>query len=147
MSDQVEVNTQVDTHLDDDFQSSVEPPLDEPRQVELTIAKIDPWSVLKTSFLISIAIGIATVVASIVVWYVLDGMNVFGSIENFLIELGAEKFLSLMEFVRLPRVISYATIGGVANIILFTAMSTLVALLYNLIGTLVGGIRVSLMDE
>lgn len=147
MSDQVEVNTQVEEHLEDDFQSSVEPPVDEPRQVELTIAKIDPWSVLKTSFLISIAIGIATVVASIVVWYVLDGMNVFGSIEDFLIELGAEKFLSLMEYVRLPRVISYATIGGVANIILFTAMSTLVALLYNLIGTLVGGIRVSLMDE
>lgn len=121
--------------------------LDEPRSVELTIARVDPWSVLKTAFLLSIALGIATVVAVIVVWFVLDGMNVFGSVEDFLIELGAERFLTLMEYVRLPRVISYATIIGVGNIVIFTALATLIALLYNLIATLVGGIKVSLMDE
>ena len=121
--------------------------VDEPRSVELTIAKIDPWSILKTSFLLSIALGIATVVGVIVVWFVLDGMNVFGTVEDFLIELGAERFLSLLEFVRLPRVISYATIIGVGNIVILTAISTLIALLYNLIATLVGGIKVSLMDE
>ncbi len=121
--------------------------LDEPRSVELTVAKIDAWSVLKTSFLLSIVLAVATVVGTIVVWFVLDGMNVFGSIEDFLIELGAERFLTLMDYVRLPRVISYSTIIGVGNIIIFTALATLVALLYNLIATLVGGIKVSLMDE
>lgn len=121
--------------------------LDEPRSVELTVAKVDAWSVLKTSFLLSIALAVATVVGTIVVWFVLDGMNVFGSIEDFLIELGAERFLTLMDYVRLPRVISYSTIIGVGNIIIFTALATLVALLYNLIATLVGGIKVSLMDE
>ena len=74
-------------------------------------------------------------------------MNVFGTVEDFLIELGAELFISLLEFVRLPRVISYATIIGVGNIVILTAISTLIALLYNLIATLVGGIKVSLMDE
>lgn len=120
---------------------------DEPRHVDLTIARVDAWSVLKVSFLASIVLGIASVVATIVVWKVLDGMNVFGSVEQFLIELGAQKFLSLMEYVRLPRVVSYATILGVGNIIIMTALSTLIALLYNLLATLVGGIRVSLMDE
>ena len=121
--------------------------VDEPRSVELTIAKIDAWPVLKVSFLLSIALGIASVVATIVVWFVLDGMNVFGSVEDFLIDLGADRFLTLLEYVRLPRVISYATIIGVANIVIFTAIATLVSLLYNLVATLVGGIRVSLMDE
>lgn len=121
--------------------------LDEPRSVELTIAKVDAWSVLKTSFLLSIALAVASVVGTIVVWFVLDGMNVFGSIEDFLVELGAERFLTLMDYVRLPRVISYATIIGVGNIVIFTALATLVTLLYNLIATLVGGIKVSLMDE
>lgn len=130
-----------------DVQSEVEVSLDEPRSVELTVARIDPWTVLKNSFLLSIALGIATVIAVIVVWFVLDGMDVFGSIEDFLTELNAEKFLSLLDYARLPRVISYATIIGVANVVIFTALSTLLALLYNLIATLVGGIKLSLMDE
>ena len=121
--------------------------VDEPRSVELTIARIDPWSVLKSSFLLSIALGMASVVMTIVVWFVLDGMNVFGSIEDFLMELGAQKFMELLDYVRLPRVISYATIIGVGNVVIFTALATLIALLYNLIATLVGGIKVSLMDE
>ena len=149
MTEQVEVDQVFLT--DYDAYQSAEPEavqyVDEPRSVELTIAKIDPWSILKTSFLLSIALGIATVVGVIVVWFVLDGMNVFGTVEDFLIELGAERFLSLLEFVRLPRVISYATIIGVGNIVILTAISTLIALLYNLIATLVGGIKVSLMDE
>ena len=149
MTEQVEVDQVVDAGYD--AYQSAEPEavqyVDEPRSVELTIAKIDPWSILKTSFLLSIALGIATVVGVIVVWFVLDGMNVFGTVEDFLIELGAERFLSLLEFVRLPRVISYATIIGVGNIVILTAISTLIALLYNLIATLVGGIKVSLMDE
>ena len=149
MTEQVEVDQVV--VADYDAYQSAEPEavqyVDEPRSVELTIAKIDPWSILKTSFLLSIALGIATVIGVIVVWFVLDGMNVFGTVEDFLIELGAERFLSLLEFVRLPRVISYATIIGVGNIVILTAISTLIALLYNLIATLVGGIKVSLMDE
>ncbi|WP_182141608.1 DUF3566 domain-containing protein [Schaalia sp. JY-X169] len=149
MTEQVEVDQVV--VADYDAYQNAEPEavhyVDEPRSVELTIAKIDPWSILKTSFLLSIALGIATVVGVIVVWFVLDGMNVFGTVEDFLIELGAERFLSLLEFVRLPRVISYATIIGVGNIVILTAISTLIALLYNLIATLVGGIKVSLMDE
>ena len=149
MTEQVEVDQVV--VADYDAYQSADPEavqyVDEPRSVELTIAKIEPWSILKTSFLLSIALGIATVIGVIVVWFVLDGMNVFGTVEDFLIELGAERFLSLLEFVRLPRVISYATIIGVGNIVILTAISTLIALLYNLIATLVGGIKVSLMDE
>ena len=121
--------------------------MDEPRRVELTVARIDPWSALKLGFLLSIALGIATVVDVVLLWFVLDGMNVFGSVETFLIELNAERFLALMDYVRLPRVVSYATMLGVANVVIFTALSALIALLYNLIAALVGGIRVSLLDE
>lgn len=121
--------------------------VDEPRRADLTIARIDPWSVLKTGFLVSIVLGLALVVATIALWFVLDGMNVFAAIEDFLIELNAERFLGLLEYVRLPRVISYATILGVANVVILTAISALIALLYNLVAVLVGGVRVSLMDE
>lgn len=121
--------------------------VDQPRRVDLTVTRIDPWSVLKIGFLLAVAVGIITVVATIVLWYVLDGMNVFGTMEDFLIKIGAEQFLSLLEYVRLPRVISYSIILGVANIVIFTALATLMSLLYNLVAIMVGGIRVTLMDE
>lgn len=125
----------------------IEVEIDEPRRIDLTVAKIDPWSALKIGFILSVAVGIATVIVSFLLWMVLDGMNVFGSVEDFLIRIGAESFLELMEYVRLPKVMSYATILGIMNVVLFTAIVTVGALLYNLVAALVGGIKVSLMDE
>ena len=120
---------------------------DAPRQVNLVVARVDPWTVMKVGFLLSVAMGIATVIATIVVWAMLDGMHVFSSIEDFLNQISATKFVALLDYVKLPKVVSYATVFSVANVIIMTAISTLGALLYNVIASLVGGVRVSLMDE
>ena len=123
-----------------------QPILDEdvPRRVDLSVARVDPWSVMKVGFLLSVALGIALVFATLVLWLMLDSMHVFGDIEEFLKNLSAERFVTLMEYLHLSKVLSYAT---VANVIMITAMSTLGAFLYNIIASLVGGVRVSLMDE
>ena len=120
---------------------------DAPRRVDLALARIDAWTVMKVSFLLSVAFGIAIVIATIVLWFMLDAMHVFSTLESFLQEIGAGKFTELLEYVRLPRTIAYATIVGVINVVLMTAISTLGAMLYNVVASLVGGIKVSLMDE
>ncbi len=117
------------------------------RRVDLAVARVDAWSVMKVSFLLSVALGIATVIAAFVLWTMLDGMHVFGDLEKFLESLSADRFLALLDYVRLPKVMSYATIIAVVNVVLLTAISTLGALLYNVVAALVGGVRVSLMDE
>ena len=61
--------------------------------------------------------------------------------------MGAGRYADLLDYARLPRFISYATIVAVINVILLTALSTLGAMLYNVVASLVGGIKVSLMDE
>lgn len=118
-----------------------------PRRVDLAIARVDAWTVMKVSFLLSVAFGIAMVIATAVLWFMVDGMHVFSTIEEFLGTIGASKFTSLLDYLRLPKVLSYATIAGVANVVLMTAVSTLGAMLYNVIASLVGGVKVSLMDE
>lgn len=120
---------------------------DAPRRVDLAIARVDAWTVMKVSFLLSVAFGIATVICTAVLWLMVDGMHVFSAIEDFLGTIGAQKFTALLDYVRLPKVLSYATIAAVANVILMTAASTLGAMLYNVIASLVGGVKVSLMDE
>ncbi|WP_022868856.1 DUF3566 domain-containing protein [Schaalia vaccimaxillae] len=120
---------------------------DAPRRVDLAIARIDAWTVLKVSFLLSVALGIAMVVSTVALWLMVDGMHVFSAIEDFLVKIGAEQFTKLLDYVRLPRVFAYSIITAIANVVLMTALSTLGAMLYNVIASLVGGIKISLMDE
>ena len=120
---------------------------DTPRRVDIAIARVDAWTVMKVSFLLSVAFGIAMVIATAVLWFMVDGMHVFSTIEDFMKTIGGEKSIPFLDYLRLPKVLSYATIAGVANVVLLTAISTLGAMLYNVIASLVGGVKISLMDE
>lgn len=118
-----------------------------PRRVRLSIARVDPWSVMKLAFLLSVAIGIMMVVAAAVVWFVLDKMQVFSKVQGLLQELGSEQLLNLMQYVELDRVMSMATILAVADIVILTALATLMAFLYNITASLVGGLHLTLTDD
>lgn len=116
------------------------------RKARLLISKVDPWSVLKMAFLLSVALGIVTVVASVVFWTVLDLTGIFGTINTLLTEIIGADF-DLAQLASLGQVASFATIIAVVNVVLLTALSMLAAVLYNLSSTLVGGIGVTLTDD
>ena len=119
-----------------------------PRRVRLTVARIDPWSVTKLSFLLPVAVGIALVVATAVVWSVLDGMGVFTDLDGLLRDVvGDEIDFSLLDYVGFGKVISLATVVAVVDVVLLTALSTIVAFLYNVSSALVGGLHVTLSDD
>lgn len=119
-----------------------------PRRVRLTVARIDPWSVTKLSFLLSVAVGIALVVATAVVWSVLDGMGVFTDLNGLLKDVvGNEVDFDLLDYVGFGKVLSLATVIAVVDVVLLTALSTIVAFLYNVSSALVGGLHVTLSDD
>lgn len=118
-----------------------------PRRVRLTAARVDPWSVMKLAFLLSVAIGIATVVAAGVLWTVLDGMGVFTQINDLVGQiLGAGQF-DILDFVGFGKVLSLGTVLAVVNVVLITALCTLGAFLYNVAANLVGGLHLTLSDD
>jgi len=119
-----------------------------PRKVRLTVARVDPWSVLKLSFLLSVALGIVLVTASVVLWSVLDAMGVFTAINTELRNIGSAKTeFDINQWVGLGRVVSLSTVIAVVNVLIIMALSTLGALLYNLASSLVGGLQVTLADD
>jgi Transmembrane domain of unknown function (DUF3566) len=119
------------------------------RRARLLVSKIDPWSVLKMSFLLSVALGIVTVVTAIVLWTVLDLTGIFDSVNALLSEISGTEGggFSIQSFASLGQVVSFATIISVVNVVLLTALSMLAAVLYNIASTLVGGIGVTLTDD
>jgi hypothetical protein len=119
------------------------------RRARLLISKVDPWSVLKMAFLLSVALGIVTVVAAIVLWTVLDLTGIFDQVDGLLGTLAGSESggFELKKVASLGQVASFAVIIAVINVVLLTALSMLSAVLYNIAATLVGGIGVTLTDD
>lgn len=121
-----------------------------PRRVRLALSRVDPWSVMKLSFLLSVAIGIMIVVATVAAWTMVDSLGVFASADQLIREvLGEESAnrLNLMQYFTFDRFVSGATLVAVVDVVLLTALSTLGAFLYNITAALVGGLHVTLTDE
>ncbi|WP_285727971.1 DUF3566 domain-containing protein [Psychromicrobium xiongbiense] len=119
------------------------------RRAKLQVSRIDPWSVLKMAFLLSVALGIVTVVAAIVLWTVLDLTGVFNQINALLVDFQGSNGtpFDVKQYLSIGQVAAFSTIIAVVNVVLLTALSLLSAVLYNISATLVGGIGVTLTDD
>ena len=104
---------------------------------------------LKLSFLLSVALGIALVIASMVLWI---GAQRHGRLRADQQRARRTSAATATEFdifnyVGFGRVVSLSTVIGVVNVVLITALSTIGAFLYNLGAGLVGGLHVTLSDD
>jgi len=121
-----------------------------PRRVKLTVSRVDPWSVMKMSFLLSVAVGIAGVVLMSALWTILSSMGVFSDINRTVddvLSTSNGSTFDLMDYIGLGRVVSLSIVIGVIDVILMTAISTLGAFLYNVCSSLVGGLQLTLTDD
>ncbi|MFF2007719.1 DUF3566 domain-containing protein [Streptomyces sp. NPDC058195] len=120
------------------------------RKARLRVAKADPWSVMKVSFLLSIALGICTVVASAVLWMVMDAMGVFEAVGGTISEATGSSDsngFDLQSFLSLPRVLIFTSVIAVIDVVLATALATLGAFIYNLSAGFVGGVELTLAED
>lgn len=120
------------------------------RKARLRMIHVDPWSVMKTAFLLSIAVGIVTVIAVAMVWSVLGAAGVWESINTTVQEvIGGESgsAFDVEDYVGTGRVIGFTMIVAVVDVVLITAIATLGAFLYNLAATLLGGLEITLVEE
>lgn len=120
-----------------------------PRKARLTLTRIDPWSVMKVSFLLSVALGVVTFVAVLIVWSVLSMAGLWDSINEMLAPFSSETGppLDIRDYVGLGRILGFTLVVAVLDVVLLTALATLTAFVYNLSAALLGGVQMTLTEE
>ncbi len=121
-----------------------------PRRARLRLTRVDPWSVMKTSFLLSIAFAVVTVVSVAMVWQVLGAAGVWDSINSTIQEsIGGEDLASFRveDYVGTSRVLGFTMLVAAIDVVLITAAATLIAFLYNMSAALLGGVEITLAED
>jgi hypothetical protein len=116
------------------------------KQVRLKLVYIDFWSAVKLSFLVAISLGIVLVVASMLIWVVLNTTGVFGKIDSLLTDILNQPF-SVAQTFSLPQVAVFSLVVGLLNTVVGTALGAITAVLYNFTVRITGGLLVGFTNN
>lgn len=121
------------------------------RKARLRLSRLDPWSVMKTSFLFSIAAGIVFVVAVFAVWTVIGSSGLFSSIDSIVGSVlqspGDSTPFRIENYVNTQKVMGVTAFLACIDVVNITALATLASFLYNLAATMLGGLEVTLAED
>ncbi len=111
------------------------------RRVRRVIRRVDPLSVLKLAFFFNVCVFAMFLVAAVLLWSAAIGAGSTDNIESFLVDIGFEDF----RLVGTDLFRGFFVFGG-GMVIAFTILAVLLALLFNLISDVVGGIRLTVIE-
>lgn len=117
-----------------------------PVRASMQIRRIDPWSLCKVSLLLSVALFFVWMIAVALLYLVLGGMGVWSKLNSNVGDL-LNNTSGSTELVSSGTIFGGAFLVGLVNIVLFTAMATIGAFIYNLTTDLIGGVVVMLADR
>lgn len=118
-----------------------------PRRASLRVKRVDPWSVLKLALVLSVALFFVWMIAVAVLYGVLDGMGVWDQLNGTFTELTQSGNSANESLISAGKVFSVASIIGGINIVLFTALATVAAFIYNVAADFAGGIELTLSER
>ncbi|MBW8481728.1 DUF3566 domain-containing protein [Actinomadura sp. PM05-2] len=121
------------------------------RKAQLQLARLEPWSVMKFSFVMSLVCFVVLLVAVVVLYMILAGLGVFdaiGDTVNSLTRRPGETSggVDAGSWFSFARIFGYTVLVGALNVLLVTALSTVGSVIYNLAADLVGGVEVTLKE-
>jgi len=120
------------------------------RSALLSLQRIEPMSVMKFSFLLSLVAWVVLFVAVAIIYFSLSKLGVFTKIEQTVGLVTYNKDhpgSNAASWFSASRVLEYTALVCTINAILFTALATVGAVLYNLVTALTGGIEVTLRES
>jgi hypothetical protein len=113
------------------------------RKVKRIVRHIDPWSVLKLSLLFYACLFVVFMVAGTLLWNLAGAAGTISSLESFIKDIGAFKTFSFSG----GTIFRASFLAGLILVIAGSGLNVLLTVLFNLISDLVGGIRISVIEE
>jgi Transmembrane domain of unknown function (DUF3566) len=117
-----------------------------PLRASMQIRRFDPWSTLKVSAVLSVALFFVWMIAVAFLYLVLGGMGVWSKLNSNVGDL-LNNTSGSAELVSSGTIFGGAILIGLVNIVLLTAAATIGAFIYNLTTDLIGGVEVTLADR
>lgn len=115
---------------------------------KVKVVRVDPWSVARIAFVISIGIGVAMLVATVVLWWVLGAIGTWDDIDRSVQDvLGSNSTFSVTDYLSTFRVLGFMLVVSLVQVVVVTTGATLSAYLYNLAAEAVGGINLTLSGQ
>jgi len=112
------------------------------RRVTRVVRHVDTWSVFKVSLVFSLFLYAVLLTAGVLLWQVAQNTGTIDNVERFFETFGWQSFS-----LKGGEIFHNAWTGGLFLVVGLTGLMVLAATLFNLITDLVGGIRVSVLEE
>ncbi len=118
-----------------------------PVRASMQVRRIDPWSALRVSLLLNVALFFVWMIAVAFLYLVLGAMGVWSKLNSNVGDLLTSGSSGAGgDLVSAGSVFGGAALIGLVNIVLLTAMATIGTYIYNLSTDIVGGVEVTLAD-
>ena len=117
----------------------------QPRRARLTLSHINVYSVFKFSCVLAIALFFVWLIMVGVLYGILDFSGVFAKVNDTVQTISGDSKTG--DVITGSLVFGGAIIIGAVNIVLFIALATVGAMVYNLCADLVGGVEVTLSER
>jgi len=118
------------------------------KQVKLNLMHIDFWSAVKVGFVLQLALAVANIVGFFILWLVLSKTGLFGNLNAMLSSVvGGSGGSSVESQLSLPRVMSFSVALSAFNIVAGTLLAGFLALIFNVVARIVGGVGVGFTNN
>jgi hypothetical protein len=113
------------------------------RRVGRIVRHVDPWSVLKVTLLLNLCAFVVITLAGVMLWSVAMNLGVISDVEDFI-----RSAFALQSFAFDGDLIfRMAVLVGLALVVVGILLAVLAAVVFNLVSDLVGGIRLTVVEE
>ena len=112
------------------------------RRVTRVLRHIDPWSTFKVALLFSAVGYVVALTSGVLLWRVADSTGTLDNVERWFTQFGWETFE-----LKGGEVFHDAWIIGLFGVVAATGAAVLLVTLFNLVSDIVGGIRMTVLEE
>jgi hypothetical protein len=113
------------------------------RKVSRVVRRVDPWTVFKISLVFWVLAYVILLVAGVLLWNLASTTGTIGNIEGFVKDLFG---LQTFQFDG-PKIFRASWLLGAVFALAGTGLNVVAVVLFNLIADLVGGVRITVLEE